>query len=244
MQQTAATGTGISGPYSLQCTATPILRGFKRNPPGAFSVSTPSSDYLPSELNWSVVISALDANGISLVLVDDGQGNLFAPTDTTTQASAARGSVNYITGAITINSTGFINPVPSGNAINLQYVPYIASRPQSVVFYQDQFMLYPTPDQAYTVSFECYKYPTALENDTDTPQLTEWWQVLAYGAADKIFADSGDIENMMKYRPLLDEQLKLIQRRTIVQQASERVSTIYAEQAFPQFPFGNVFGNL
>ena len=135
--------------------------------------------------------------------------------------------------------------IPTGNAINVQYIPYVASRPQSVVFFQDQILVYPIPDQAYTVSFESYKYPTVLASSTDDPQLQEWWQMLAYGAADKIFADNADFENLNKFRPLLQEQMRLCQRRTIVQYTSERTATIYTEQSGGmQFPFGNLFGGF
>ena len=96
-------------------------------------------------------------------MVDDGQGNLFDPSDTSTIPALARGSINYITGALNINARGIHGSIPAGNPINVQYTPYVASRPQSVMFYQDQIYLYPIPDQAYTVSFEAYKYPTALE---------------------------------------------------------------------------------
>jgi hypothetical protein len=109
-------------------------------------------------------------------------------------------------------------------------------------------LLYPIPDQGYTVSFEAYRYPISFDVDNNgnfdgtlNPQLNEWWQLLAYGAADKIFSDNADFENMAKYRPLLDEQMNLVLRRTIVQQTSERTSSIYTEQQGPgQFPFGNL----
>ena len=140
---------------------------------------------------------------------------------------------------------GFAGLIVSGNPINVQYTPYVASRPQQLMFFQDQLYLYPIPDQGYTVSFEAYKLPTALANSTDSPQLKEWWQLLAYGAADKIFAANADFENLAKFRPLLEEQMKLVLRRTIVQQTSERASTIYEEQnAGVGFPFGNLFGNF
>ena len=91
-----------------------------------------------------------------------------------------------------------------------------------------------------------YKYPTALATATDDPQLQEWWQLLAYGAADKIFADNADFEDLEKFRPLLKEQMDLVLRRTIVQQTSERTATIYTEQTngMGQFPFGNLFGGV
>lgn len=261
LQQQVYTGDGTDGSgnnYTGQfLTATnggAILPGFKPNPPGAYSVSTvPGNDIAASQLQWNVLVSALGTpnatSGIapSITLVDDGQGNLFAPADTSTAASARRGTINYITGAITI--TDFTAIIPVGNPINVQYIPYVASRPQSCMFFQDQIILYPVPDQAYTVSFEVYKYPTAFAasdtNGTGSPQLREWWQLLAYGAADKIFADNADFENMSKFRPLLKEQMDLCLRRTIVQQTSERVSTIYTEQsAMGQYPFGNVFSGF
>lgn len=254
LQQAVYTGNGTAGPYTGQLlSSTPIIPGFKPNPPGAYTIWSAANDIPAAFLNWNIVVSALgtpnSTSGIapSITLIDDGQGNLFAPTDTSINPASARGSINYTTGAISI--TNFTAAIPSGNAINVQYIPYVASRPQSVVFFQDQIIVYPVPDQAYTVSFEAYKYPTAfLASDTlglTSPQVNEWWQLLAYGASDKIFADNGDFENMAKFRPLLDEQMNLCLRRTIVQQTSERAATIYTEQTQPsQYPFGNLFSGI
>jgi hypothetical protein len=265
LQESVYTGDGTDGSGGTYTgeflTNIPILPGFKPNPPGAYSANAYpntaiSSGILPaSQLNWNVMVSALGApdatSGIepSITLVDDGLGHLISPTDPGTTASTGftyRGTINYLTGAIAI--TAFSAAIPTGNAINVQYIPYVASRPQSVAFYQDQFLVYPVPDQAYTVSFECYKLPTAFLNDsagTYSPQLNEWWQLLAYGAADKIFSDYGDLEGMQRFRPLLDEQMNLVMRRTIVQQTSERAPSIYTEQSgSPQYPFGNLFSGF
>lgn len=254
LQQSVYTGDGTDGSggtYTGQfLTNLPIIPGFKPNPPGAYSLSA-TTDIPAKFLNWTVLVSALGTpnatSGIapSISLVDDGQGNLFDVTDTSTVPASRRGTINYVTGAITI--TNFIAAIPTGNAINVQYVPYVASRPQEAMFFQDQIILYPVPDQAYTVSFEAYKYPISFAVDaagnydgTLHPQLNEWWQLLAYGAADKIFADNSDFENMAKYRPLLDEQMNLVLRRTLVQQTADRTATIYTEQQGPgQFPFGS-----
>lgn len=258
LQQGTATYTGGGaynplGPFQIQCTATPLIPGFKQNPPGAYSLTTVNAN----TLNWNVLVSGIDANGNSQSLIDDGQGNLFRVTDTTsTVPTNVRGSVNYATGLVTIKSSGFANGIPTLSTINIQYIPYVASRPQSVVFYQDQILVYPIPDQAYTISFEAYQYPIAfavIQNPdgsisitySATPQVLEWWQLIAYGAADKIFADAGDFEMMAKYRPLLEEQKKLALRRTIVQQTAERTATIYTEQtAYPSYPFGNLFSGF
>lgn len=251
LQQSVYTGNGSAGPYTGQfLTNTPVLQGFKPNPPGAFSSSV-AKDIPAKFLNWNVIVSGEGTpdpiSGIAptFSLIDDGQGNLFDPADASTLPANARGTINYITGAIDINAVGFSGVIPSGNPINVQYTPYVASRPQQLMFFQDQLYLYPIPDQAYTVSFEAYKYPTALINSTDNPQLLEWWQLLALGASLKIFEDNADMENYSKYRPIFDEYMRLALRRTLVQQTSERASTIYEEQnAGIGFPFGNLFGNF
>lgn len=258
LNQQVATGIGDTGPYSFTLPNTPILQGFKRNPPGAFATSTLANDTDPTDLNWNVIITGQGANSSYgppnwYTLVDDGKGNLFDLNDATTIPASARGNINYITGLVTINAppSGFRGIIPVGNPINAQYTPYVATRPQSACFYQDQIMLFPIPDQVYTVSFEAFKYPFTFDDSgvilpgNQSPQLQEWWQLLAYGAADKIFSDNGDIENMQKFRPLLDEQMRLAQRRTIVQYTSERVATIYTEQTQPtQYPFGNLFSGF
>lgn len=253
----ATTGNGTVGPYTFTLINRPIVPGWKPNLPGAYSVSVVGTTDIPaSQLNFNVLISGTDVNGHSVSLIDDGGSNatghtttglLFDYDATTTIAASARGTINYLTGVVTIFGAplGFARAVANGSPINAQYIPYVAARPQSVCFFQDQIIVFPLPDQAYTISFEAFKYPTALATSTQSPQLNEWWQLLALGAADKIFCDNGDIENMTKYRPILDEQIRLVQRRTIVQYASERVSTIYSDQTGPsQYPFSGYYGGI
>ena len=254
MQQSVATGNGTAGPYAGTLINTPIVPGFKRNPPGAYTGLT--TDTLPKNINWNVLVSgegAPGAGGIAptYTLIDDGMGNLVSVDDPNGigVGYTILGSINYITGAVAgisfVDSTMAPAVIPAGNPINVQYIPYVASRPQTICFFQDQFLVYPIPDQAYTVSFEAYMYPTALMAQTDSPQLREWWQLLAFGAAQKIFEDNADFENMAKFRPLLDEQMRLVLRRTQQQYTSERTSTIYCEQTgYNQFPFNNGYTGI
>lgn len=233
LQQAVVLGTGAAGPYTGTLINTPIMRGWQTNPVSA----------LMKDMNWAILFSADDGSGGMFTLIDDGLGHLMATGDAyDPTGGTARGTINYLTGVFSLTFTG---AVAAGVSINAQYVPYVASRPQEVLFFQDQFQVYPIPDQAYTVSFEVYKKPTALLNDGDSPQLKELWQLLAYGAADKIFADNADVESLMKFRPLLEEQMKLCLRRTINQYSSERAATIYTEQAgMNQYPFGNLFSGF
>ena len=277
VNSSVATGNGTRGPYTFTLSALPVMPGWKPNGAygGAYTPSVlsapgvPGTDIPASVINYNVLISGKNANGTSFSLIDDGGsstimvganptsvhsniGQLFDPGDLSTVIANSRGTINYITGQVAINATGFNAAIAAGEAITAQTIPYVANRPRSVCFYQDQILVYPCPDQAYTVSFEAFQYPSAFlatgvglsADAADYPQLKELWQLLSYGACDKIFSDAGDIENMTKYRPLLEEQLKLCQRRTIVQYTSDRVATVYSDVGGNQFPWGNQFSGF
>jgi len=248
MQKDLAIGNGGVA-YTGTISNVPVIRGYQPNP------IIPLTSKI-SEINYNVLISArigAGETGSMVTLIDDGSisalglGGLRDPNDTfidpiTLAPIAVRGTIDYVTGAIII--TNFASAIPVGNSIIAQYIPCKNSRPTSALFFQDQITLYPTPDQAYTVSFECFKKPTALLTAGQFPELKELWQLIAYVAADKIFSDSGDLDNVNKYRPLLEEQLRLCNRRTITQYSSERTSTIFTEQVGQLSPFFNVFAGM
>lgn len=75
---------------------------------------------------------------------------------------------------------------------------------------------------------------------TDLPQFNEFWQVLAYGAALKIFAEDGEHTEYERYVPYYEKAKLLVQRKTLKQIAQNRIQTPYAENvqgpAFPIFP--------
>lgn len=180
-------------------------------------------------LRNQVLIDAV-SNNLTFALTDDGLGNLVGN---------GTGTINYITGALNFTFSGAI---AGGDAINAQTVPYVASRPTSLLYYDQTFTLRPCPDQAYTVNLEAYKAPTALLNNGDVPELNEWWQYLAMGAAMKIFEDRGDFTQLAAYQPLYDRYRRLAERRTIVQQTNDRTATIYTEQTMG--PFSNFYGTF
>ena len=235
LQKDLAITTVAGPPYSGILSNVPIIKGYQPNPP---------TDNV-AEINYNVLISAYTGAGDtgSIVnLVDDGSNALRDPSEVL--SAPARGSIDYVSGQVNIFS--FISPIPVGNSITAQYIPCKNSRPTSALFFQDQITLYPTPDLSYVVSFECFKKPTAFSQTltTATPELKELWQLIAYVAADKIFSDSGDLDNVNKYRPLLEEQLRLCNRRTITQYSSERTATIFTEQTGQLSPFYNIFAGM
>lgn len=203
-----ATGDGGAGPYTFTISAAPFLR------------SSPSA-IGQSGANLNVLISAETAASAATSVYDDGIGGF----------QGAAGFINYVTGAVT--NLIFPAPVPVGTTISAQVSTYSASRPLSLLFFQDKITLRPVPDDAYVIQLQAYKTPTAILNAVDNPQLNEWWQLLAYGAALKVFTDYGDFDQLNLYRPYYEEQLLLCNRRTLSQFSNQRISTIYNSNGFP-----------
>jgi hypothetical protein len=171
-----------------------------------------------------VTFSSVDTINNGLALRDDSLGHLVVPNST---ATVPPSTINYLTGTYVVN---FPTPPANGANIIAMTVPYQPSRPQAVCFYQDSFIIRPVPDQSYPVNLEVYQRPTELLNNTDMPELSEWWQYIAYGAAKKILEDRMDPDTVQIITPEFKRQETLILRRSLIQQSNERVATIYTEQ--------------
>lgn len=196
-------------------------------------------------LQNQVLFSSIDINNNGLSMVDvplinpatgnpTTHGNLYVPGFQPTTPPTFPGdldpnnNINYFTGAFTVT---FVTPPVQGTLINSQTVPTVISRPQAMCYYQNQFILRPVPDQPYQINFEVFQRPTALLDRGDKPELEEWWQYIAYGAAKKIFEDRMDLDSVNLILPEYKKQESLCNRRTIIQLTNERAATIYTEQS-------------
>jgi len=199
-----------------------------------------------SLLQNEVLFSSADVNGAGLALADvplldpaTGNptliGNLYNPASAAYKAAQqtpptvldATNNINYLTGAFTIT---FTSAPASGVAINSQTVSQVLTLPQAVLYYCNQFIVRPVPDQPYRVNFETYQRPTALLASGQSPELEEYWQYIAYGAAIKILQDRLDMDSVALIFPEFKRQESLCLRRTIVQYTNERTATIYSQQ--------------
>ncbi len=195
-----------------------------------------------------VLFSSIDLNNNGLAMVDvplldstTGNptvwGNLYVAgtqpavgalgTVPYTQDLIANNFINYITGQFVVT---FPYAPLAGAAITSQTLPQIASLPQAMMFYDNQFTLRPVPNVPYQINFEAYMRPDRLLLTTSQPTLNEWWQYIAYGCCKKIFEDRMDMDSVQMIMPEYKKQEALCQRRTIVQYTTERVATIYTEQ--------------
>lgn len=185
-------------------------------------------------LRNNVLFSSVDVNGNSLAMIDypisPTIGNLYVPggAPTSTVAQDVNNFINYTTGAFKVTFTAAPD---TGIAINSQTVAVQPTIPQSMLFYDGKFTMRPVPDQAYRVQMEVARRPTELLSASQSPELAEWWQYIAYGASKKVFEDRMDLESVQQILPEFQKQQTLIQRRTIVQQTSQRTTTIYSNEA-------------
>jgi hypothetical protein len=237
-------GVGDGGQdYSFTAQGTPMLQGSITI--GITPNTSPATQFETFRDSDTPVNLAIDS---SATFVNPGvlTGNL-----------GGTGTVNYLTGAITLH---YANPVAQGQNINLHYRPYIASRPQGMMFFQQQFFLRAIPNDVYTIKTIAYYQPTVLltgsfdtidqfddtSNGGSQGQETlfpEFWQVVAYGAAMKILKEDMDVEQVSTLMPFFEEQKNLAQRRALKELAQKRIPSIYAPGNFggvgglmPPFP--------
>lgn len=228
-QENFATADGTTGPFSGFAQGTPLIRSINNDPantggvPNVPNVSQGYSGY-PAGRVQNILITTNIANGNTLNVTDNGNGTLIG--------DCVSGAIDYATGAIT--NLFFTQATVAGNAIQIQYNPVQPSIPLSILFFQNQFTLRPVPDKGYTIELVAYRQPTqalmAALNNTGTPELSEWWECIAVGAAKKIFEDRLDSDGVALMDKMLGERYQVCYTRTYAQVGQQRVNTIFADQ--------------
>jgi hypothetical protein len=212
-----------------------------QNNSNIFNPNLQNTNYTTMLVQNEVLFDSVDLNNNGLAMVDvplintatgnpTTVGNLYVPGSlpaTPPTVVTPNNAVNYLTGQYTVT---FPTAPGLNQVINAQVIPQITALPQAMLYYGNTFYLRPIPDQPYQINFEVYQRPTALLTTSQNPELEEWWQYIAYGAAKKIFEDRMDIDSVQMIMPEYKMQERLCNRRTIVQYTSQRTSTIYGDQ--------------
>lgn len=252
-------GDGTNGPYSGFTTGHPIIRSINNNPytgsnatpytPGSTNYGTPnvpgvsqgSPPYQASRVQ-NILITVNIANGSTLNVTDDGNGGLIGDVAT----NQNQGSINYSTGQI--SGLYFNQVVPASVPIQIQYNPIQPSIPLAILYFQNQFVLRPVPDRGYTIELVAYRQPSQallqIGNGLGTPELSEWWEAIAFGSAKKIYEDRLDMEGVAMMEKGLREKYDLAYTRTYAQLGKQTIGTIYSNQMTnDNGSNGIIFGN-
>jgi len=198
-----------------------------------------------SSIDPQLYIYATDSTGAPIVVSDSGQfltGNYnygllmnqtqslnvnpFGYTALSGGYTTALNTVNYFTGAINVT---FPSAVPVGVDINANFLFFQSGLPRTALFYNNVLTLRSPPDRQYLCEVDAYLSPTAFLNTGAAIPFGYMAEYIARGAARKILADTGDMEQFMFYEPLFKEQEMLVWKRSQRQFTSSRSETIYSQ---------------
>lgn len=222
-----------------------ITTGVNQDPPLGTNINTsiPSTSIYPA-----VYITAVDSSGINRVVQDSGQflvsnvnyGLLMAPGTAPFGYSALSGgysttlnTVNYQTGQINVTFTDPSNgnpvAIPAGTNIQAQCYFYQQGLPRAILYYNNCITLRPPPDISYLIEMNAYLTPAAFLSTTEAIPFGYMAEYISRGAARKILADTGDVEQFQFYEPLFKEQEILVWKRSQRQFTATRTGTIFSD---------------
>jgi len=207
------------------------------------NVNIPSTSIYPA-----FYITSVDANDNSLVVQDSGQflktllptiqnrpnyGLLMNPgtapfgyTPCAGGYSTTLNTINYLTGQ---GNVTFTSPPAAGAAISAQAFLFQCGLPRGILFNNNTLTFRSPPDQQYLVEIDAYLSPAAFLNSPNAIPFGYMAEYIARGAARKILADTGDVEQFQFYEPLFREQEILVWKRSQRQFTSTRTQTIYSQ---------------
>jgi len=244
---------GTTGPFTFNLTQTPVQQGT------VVIGLTPNLDTPP--VSSPKLETFTDAD--QPIPLDIPLGQFFVNPAPLVGNLGGTGTIDYLSGAVTLNY-GVAPPI--GVTTSCHYHPYVASRPRDIMFFQQQLFLRPIPNDTYAVKLLCYQMPTTvlttatnaksfpatdqfgniqgftssdpLSVPTNLPEFAEWWQLIAYGAALKIFIEDGDHAEYERYKGYFEEQKVLALRKALRQLSNQRIQTRYAENnaVGPEWP--------
>lgn len=180
---------------------------------GSNVVVTDSGQFLQGNVNYGLLIKPGSAPVGNLALGAPGSYNTTSNT------------INYFTG--TINVT-FPVSIPSGVNINAQCYYFNNGLPRSMLYYNNTITLRVPPALQYLVEVDAYLTPAAFLVSGYAIPFAYMSEYIARGAARKILADTGDIEQFQFYEPLFREQEMLVWKRSQRQFTSTRTQTLYS----------------
>ena len=214
-----------------------IATGSNIDPPLGTTIDT---NIPTTSIDSAVYITTQDANGASVVIADSGQmydpnenygllmevgrppyGNAALPGGYSTSLN----TINYLTGAVTLN---FPVAIPSGVNINAKVEFYQSGLPRGILFNNNTLTIRMPPDKQYTIELEGFLAPAAFLSTSQSFAYGYMAEYIARGAARKILSDTGDVEQFNFYEPFFKEQEALVLARSTRQKTATRTQTIYS----------------
>lgn len=220
------TGDGSTSTYTLTVDSPPppFLRAFK----------TPNNVWTPG-----ITVTSLDTNN-NLMVIRDGVDPVGPPPSNanvgllTSNGTNNIGQVNYQTGELNFT---FPANVQAGETIWGNFQFFQPGFPTGMLLYDNYFQFSPIPDKPYLISLSAYKTPAAFISTAESIPFEWMIEYFTRGCAQLILSDVGDVEQFNFYQPLFKQQEAYVLRRTSRQNSTQRIFTIFANQAENEFVF-------
>jgi hypothetical protein len=180
-----------------------------------FNLPNNNASVVPGTVNFT----AVQADGTSVRNIDNGAGGFIDQN-----GNPVGGTINYFLALV--NGVTLGSPANGANYF-VNYLPYTPAQPSIMLWFNNKLSFWPIPDEGYLCTFEADVTFADITNVLQDPEIREWWQYLAYGAAKKVFQDRGDRASVEDIKEEMEEQMNLINRKFITQQSTNRVPTIY-----------------
>jgi hypothetical protein len=196
----------------------------------------------------AVYFTATGANGQNITVADSGQflsdntdgdlygllmtpgnapyGNTVLPPVSGVSYSTTVNTINYNTGVANVM---FPTAIPDGTPIQAQCLFYQTGIPRAILFYNNTLTVRPPCNTQYNIQINAYLTPAAFLVTADAIPFGYMAEYIARGAARKILADTGDIEQFQFYEPLFREQETLVWKRSQRQFTATRTGTIFSD---------------
>lgn len=214
-------------------------------------------------LSKEVVVGGTNIDGNSFAVADDGEGNLqlqlvnpvvSVPIQNVAPAVPGMynrntgnpglievqniGTVDYVTGQM-----AFTMPIPLqiGTQLTIWVSQYQPGRPQSMMFWNNEFTIRPVPKLVHKVEIETYLTPVQFMLSTDSPILNQWAQYLSYGVACEILRRRQDMAGLANVMEGFRRQESMVLERQATEEIGQRNTTLFSG-ATPSLNGNNGYG--
>lgn len=193
--------------------------------PGVYFTATGPTGQLIQVCDSGVFLSSGTDGDLYGLLMEPGNapfGNKPLPGGYSTTSN----TVNYNTGVANVT---FPQSIPAQANINAECLFFQPGLPRGILFYNNTLTIRPPPDISYNIQLQAYLSPAAFLNSAEAIPFGYMAEYIARGAARKILADTGDVEQFMFYEPLFKEQETLVWKRSQRQFTANRTGTIFSD---------------
>lgn len=194
--------------------------------PGVYFTATAANGQLIQVCDSGIFLSSSTTGELYGLLMQPGNAPFGNQPLNSNVYSTTNGTVNYSQGVATFT---FPQAIPAGGAINAECLFFQPGIPRAILFYNNTMTLRPSPDISYNIQMSTYLTPAAFLISGNAIPFGYMAEYISRGAARKILADTGDVEQFNFYEPLFKEQETLVWKRSQRQFTANRTGTVFSD---------------